>query len=158
VCVKEAKPIRLGTESESYKELAWSTFSKQAIPLNEGEGFKIWGKIYTALHDPAHQANLTLQLKRSASIHEMSSRGILETRMYLHLTPDSLERVTLITNPKANSTSKPNECRLAFGLYCLQYAARHSQERCAKPMILQVQGQLLKMPWSAIQETKHPQT
>lgn len=84
---------------ELQEELGFDApLESQGVFLTEGEGFKIWGKIYTCYYDPAIQGELTLQPKEVASIHEMSIENILENAHNLAFTPDSLDALRHYTN------------------------------------------------------------
>ncbi len=84
---------------ELQEELGFDApLESQGVFLTEGEGFKIWGKIYTCYYDPAIQGELTLQPKEVASIHEMSIESILENAHNLAFTPDSLDALSHYTN------------------------------------------------------------
>lgn len=78
----------------------------QGVFLTEGEGFKIWGKIYTCLYDPAIHGELVLQPREVASVHEMSIDSIVENAQGLPFTPDSFDALRYyankLTQPKAN--------------------------------------------------------
>ncbi|MBJ7536899.1 NUDIX hydrolase [Marinomonas transparens] len=59
--------------------------------FTQGEGFRIWGKIYSCRYDETLNGPLTLQAKEVASIHEMSVNSVLSNPNNLLFTPDSLD-------------------------------------------------------------------
>lgn len=65
--------------------------TSQGIFFTEGEGFRIWGKIYTCCYDQEQHGPLKLQAKEVASIHEMPVQDILDNADQLLFTPDSLD-------------------------------------------------------------------
>ncbi|NLQ18300.1 NUDIX domain-containing protein [Marinomonas sp. M1K-6] len=92
---------------ELQEELGFDApLESQGVFLTEGEGFKIWGKIYTCHYDSAQHGELNLQPKEVASIHEMSINSISDNKDKLLFTPDSfaaLQHYTdLLTHPKAD--------------------------------------------------------
>ncbi|REG82875.1 NUDIX hydrolase [Marinomonas pollencensis] len=74
------------------------TLTSQGVFFTQGEGFKIWGKIYTCCYDEEIDGPLTLQAKEVASIHEMSINYILENTDNLLFTPDSLDALRHYAN------------------------------------------------------------
>jgi isopentenyldiphosphate isomerase len=92
---------------ELQEELGFDApLKSQGIFFTEGQGFKIWGKIYTCHYDKAIHGELTLQPKEVASVHEMTIDDILNNRNNLLFTPDSLEALRhyahKLTQPKDN--------------------------------------------------------
>ena len=92
---------------ELQEELGFDApLKSQGIFFTEGQGFKIWGKIYTCHYDKAIPGELTLQPKEGASVHEMTIDDILNTRNNLLFTPDTLEALRhyahKLTQPKDN--------------------------------------------------------
>jgi len=79
----------------------------QGVFLTEGEGFRIWGKIYTCHYDRSVQGELTLQPKEVASVHEMSINSILENPEGLPFTPDSLDALRHYADKLTQA--KPND-------------------------------------------------
>lgn len=77
---------------ELQEELGFDApLESQGVFLTEGEGFKIWGKVFTCYYDPLVQGEITLQTKEVASIHEMNITSILQNPHNLSFTPDSLD-------------------------------------------------------------------
>ncbi|GAA0836622.1 MULTISPECIES: NUDIX hydrolase [Marinomonas] len=74
------------------------TLTSQGVFCTEGEGFRIWGKIYTCHYDEQRDGALSLQAKEVASIHEMSINYILENTDNLLFTPDSLDALRHYAN------------------------------------------------------------
>lgn len=76
---------------ELQEELGFDAhLESQGTFVTEGEGFRIWGKIYTCLYDETLHGKLTLQPKEVASVHEMSIEQILKNPNNLLFTPDSV--------------------------------------------------------------------
>ena len=76
---------------ELQEELGFDAhLESQGVFLTEGEGFKIWGKIFTCHYDEKAHGALTLQPKEVASVHEISIDSILKNPDNLLFTPDSL--------------------------------------------------------------------
>jgi len=75
VCGEERKPIWLGTQRASKKELGFDCPLKARRIPYEVEGFKIWGKSnsLTRLQGAVRRYNH----KEVAAIHEMSIRGCI---------------------------------------------------------------------------------
>ena len=68
------------------------------LPLNiegmfftEGEGFRIWGKVYSCHYDKQLHGPLTLQAKEVAEVIEMDIKDILNNKEQRLFTPDSLD-------------------------------------------------------------------
>lgn len=75
------------------------------LPLNiegmfftEGEGFRIWGKVYTCQYDEAQHGPLTLQAKEVAEVREMTVQDILANPEQLPFTPDSFDALLHYVN------------------------------------------------------------
>ncbi|TDO96198.1 NUDIX hydrolase [Marinomonas balearica] len=65
--------------------------TSQGVFFTEGEGYRIWGKLYTACYDKRKHGELTLQPKEVAAVEEMSVDFILSNPEGLSFTPDSLD-------------------------------------------------------------------
>ena len=68
------------------------------LPLNiegmfftEGEGFRIWGKVYSCHYNKQLHGPLTLQAKEVAEVIEMDIKDILNSTEERPFTPDSLD-------------------------------------------------------------------
>lgn len=68
------------------------------LPLNiegmfftEGDGFRIWGKVYTCHYDKAIHGPLNLQAKEVAEVVEMRVDDILKNTQNLPFTPDTYD-------------------------------------------------------------------
>lgn len=68
------------------------------LPLNiegmfftEGEGFRIWGKVYTCHYDKSQHGPLSLQAKEVAEVIEMQIDEIIRNPQNLPFTPDSYD-------------------------------------------------------------------
>ncbi|MGO2233877.1 NUDIX domain-containing protein [Marinomonas sp. UCMA 3892] len=84
---------------ELQEELGFDApLESQGMFFTEGEGFKIWGKIFTCYYDAAIHGELTLQPKEVASVHEMSIEDILSNTGNLPFTPDSLSALQHYAN------------------------------------------------------------
>jgi isopentenyldiphosphate isomerase len=92
---------------ELQEELGFDApLESQGVFFTEGEGFKIWGKIYTCYYNEKQHGKLTLQPKEVASVHEMSIESVLKNVDGFLFTPDSLEALRhyahKLTQPKDN--------------------------------------------------------
>lgn len=92
---------------ELQEELGFDAkLESQGVFFTEGEGFKIWGKIFTCHYDVAIHGELTLQPKEVASVHEMSIDSILDNTNDLPFTPDSFSALkhyaNKLTQPKSD--------------------------------------------------------
>ncbi|MBJ7550847.1 NUDIX hydrolase [Marinomonas ostreistagni] len=68
------------------------------LPLNvegmfftEGDGFRIWGKVYTCHYDKSLHGKLALQAKEVAEVIEMPINEIIRNPRNLPFTPDSYD-------------------------------------------------------------------
>ncbi|MCB5160936.1 NUDIX hydrolase [Marinomonas algarum] len=76
---------------ELQEELGFDApLESQGVFMTEGDGFRIWGKIYTCHYDEAIHGELLLQPKEVASVHEMTIDYVLSNPDQLHFTPDSI--------------------------------------------------------------------
>jgi len=66
--------------------------------FTEGEGYRIWGKIYSCHYDESIHGKLVLQPKEVASVHEMSIEEIQKNPNDLLFTQDSLDALRHYTN------------------------------------------------------------
>lgn len=86
---------------ESYIECATRELEEELgvqIPLQsegmfftEGEGFRIWGKVYSCHYDATLHGPLTLQAREVAAVKELSIEEILANPDNLDFTPDTLD-------------------------------------------------------------------
>ncbi|MBM6551568.1 NUDIX hydrolase [Marinomonas ostreistagni] len=86
---------------ESYDECAARELEEELgvnIPLQsegvfftEGEGFRIWGKVYTCHYDPSAHGALTLQPREVAEVKQLTIDEILNNTYQLDFTPDTLD-------------------------------------------------------------------
>ena len=85
---------------ESYEYCAERELEEEigvALPLNdhglfftEGEGYRIWGKVFSCHYCPKQHGELTLQPTEVASVHEMSIKEILHNPKDLPFVPDAM--------------------------------------------------------------------
>ena len=59
--------------------------------FTEGEGFRIWGKMYSCHYSADRDGPLTLQTKEVAEVRELSIEQILNNTQDLPFTPDSYD-------------------------------------------------------------------
>jgi isopentenyldiphosphate isomerase len=90
---------------ELQEELGFdAALESQGMFVTQGDGFNIWGKIFTCHYDPTTHGELTLQPKEVASVHEMSIDSIIKNAENMLFTPDSLEALRhysqQLTRPK----------------------------------------------------------
>ncbi|MBR7889467.1 NUDIX domain-containing protein [Marinomonas sp. A79] len=84
---------------ELQEELGFDApLESQGVFVTEGEGFRIWGKIYTCHYDEAIHGKLVLQPKEVASVHEMRIEDILNNPEQLLFTPDSVSALEHYAN------------------------------------------------------------
>ncbi len=86
---------------ESYLECAERELEEEigvSLPLTshgmfftEGEGFRIWGKVFSCHYNPATHGPLSLQAKEVAEVLNMSIADILNNTYNLPFTPDSYD-------------------------------------------------------------------
>lgn len=74
------------------------TLSPQGMFFTEGEGFRIWGKVYTCQYDEALHGPLHLQAKEVSEVREMRIQDILENPHNLPFTPDSYDALLHYVN------------------------------------------------------------
>ncbi len=86
---------------ESYMECAERELEEEigvSLPLTthgmfftEGEGFRIWGKVYSCQYDAQRDGPLTLQTKEVAEVLELPIDDILSNPSQRPFTPDSYD-------------------------------------------------------------------
>lgn len=67
------------------------TLAPQGMFFTEGDGFRIWGKVYTCQYNKKLHGPLSLQAKEVAEVCEMAIDEILENPKNLPFTPDSYD-------------------------------------------------------------------
>lgn len=89
---------------ELQEELGFDApLSDHGVFCTEGEGYRIWGKVYSCQYDPSLHGELILQPKEVASIHEMSIDSILNNTDELLFTPDSVDALKHFINPQTSA-------------------------------------------------------
>ncbi|WCN10537.1 NUDIX hydrolase [Marinomonas mediterranea] len=90
--VESGESYQLCAERELKEELGVSLpLTSHGVFFTEGEGYRIWGKLYSACYDKTKHGELTLQPKEVAAVKEMSVEFILSNPEGLSFTPDSLD-------------------------------------------------------------------
>ncbi|SBS32367.1 putative Nudix hydrolase YfcD [Marinomonas aquimarina] len=70
----------------------------QGMFFTEGEGFRIWGKVYTCEYNEMQHGPLNLQAKEVAEVCEMRIQDILDNPEQLPFTPDSYDALLHYVN------------------------------------------------------------
>ncbi|MCV2403903.1 NUDIX domain-containing protein [Marinomonas sp. C2222] len=73
--------------------------------MTQGEGYNIWGKIFTLHYNPALHGTMELQKSEVSSIHEMSIKNIIDNPDGLLFTPDSLDALKYYINQQTQACS-----------------------------------------------------
>ena len=98
----------LAQTAESYDECARRELEEELgvqIPLQseglfftQGQGFRIWGKVYSCFYNAQQHGPLSLQPLEVADVIELSIQEILENPRKLPFTPDTLDALTHYVN------------------------------------------------------------
>jgi len=90
--VATGESYQLCAQREIAEELGISPeLNCHGVFYTEGEGFKIWGKIYSCIYDESLHGPLTPQPSEVASLHFMNIEDIVKNADNLPFTQDSLD-------------------------------------------------------------------
>ncbi len=107
--VADGESYQLCAQRELIEELGINAeLTCHGLFYTEGEGFKIWGKIYSCLYDESKHGPLVPQPSEVASLHFMSVKEIIDNTDNLLFTKDSLDALEYYLNDRTqNNTTDP---------------------------------------------------